>query len=94
MGEVRYALTGINSYAMLTLVTVLTKAQREIFDNIKAFVMENRNAPSPSHYRAARLTVVNSFPAREQVFITKLTEDLHLNVTWDEFDEEDRNLVT
>lgn len=93
-GEARYALTGINPFAMLTLVTVLTTAQREIFDKIKAFVMENRNAPSASHYRAARLTMVNSFPARERVFITKLTEDLHLSVTWDEFDEEDRNLVT
>ncbi|EDR12633.1 uncharacterized protein LACBIDRAFT_311238 [Laccaria bicolor S238N-H82] len=38
--------------------------------------------------------MVNAFPARERVFITKLTEDLHLSETWDEFDEEDRNLVT
>ncbi|EDR05447.1 uncharacterized protein LACBIDRAFT_303165 [Laccaria bicolor S238N-H82] len=38
--------------------------------------------------------MINSFPARERVFITKLTEDLHLSVTWDEFDEEDRNLAT
>jgi len=30
----------------------------------------------------------------EQVFITKLTEDLHLSVTWDEFDEADRSLMT
>jgi 5'-3' exoribonuclease 1 len=87
-------LTGINPYTMLTLVTVLTTVQREIFNKIKAFVMENRNMPLPSHYRAARLTMVNSFHARERVFITKLMEDLHLSVTWDEFDEEDRNLVT
>ena len=43
---------------------------------------ENRNLPSASYYRAARLTMINSFPARE-VFVTKLTEDLHLSgVTW------------
>lgn len=90
--ENRYALTEINPYAMLTLLTVITKVQREIFDKIRAFVMENRNVPSD--YGAARLMMVNSFPARERVFITKLTEDLQLTVTWDESDEEDRTWVT
>ena len=79
-GEARYAITEIHPYAMLTLVTVLTTTQRKIFDKIRAFVMENRNAPSAPYYRAARL---NSLPARERVFITKLTEDLHLSeVSW------------
>ncbi|KAF8150162.1 exonuclease II [Crassisporium funariophilum] len=73
---------------------VLTKNQREIFDKVKAFVTENRNAPSPSHYRAARLAMPNDFPARDRTFITKLSEDLHLSVGWDEYDDEDRNLVT
>lgn len=37
--------------------------------------------------------MVNSFPARERTFIGTLAEDLHLSVTWDEYDNEDRNLV-
>ena len=38
--EGRYAHTEINPYAILTFVTVLTTAQREIFDKIKVFVVE------------------------------------------------------
>ncbi|KAF5326675.1 hypothetical protein D9619_004005 [Psilocybe cf. subviscida] len=73
---------------------VLSKNQRTIFDKVKAFVMENRNTPSPSHYRAARLAMPNDFPARDRQFITKLSDDLHLSVQWDEYDEQDVNLVT
>ncbi|KAG2359268.1 hypothetical protein BDR07DRAFT_1488381 [Suillus spraguei] len=36
----------------------------------------------------------NTFPARERKFISTLAEELHLSVTWDEYDEEDQNLVT
>jgi len=36
----------------------------------------------------------NIFPARERQFINKLAEDLHLSLTWDEYDEYDQNLVT
>ena len=36
----------------------------------------------------------NTFSARERVFIGTLAEDLHLSVTWDEFDEDDQNIVT
>lgn len=67
----------------------MTKYQREIFDNVKAFVLENRGA-SP----IAKLSLPNVFPARDRAFITKLSEDLHLSVTWDEYDEQDQNLVT
>lgn len=74
--------------------SALTKSQREVFDSVKAFVMENRNAPSASHYRAARLALPNQFPARDRTFITKLSQDLHLSVQWDEYDEQDVNLVT
>ena len=74
--------------------SVLTSPQREIFDKVKAFVMENRQAASMAHTRAARLAMPNDFPARERKFIGKLAEDLHLSLRWDEFDEEDVNLVT
>ena len=38
----------------------------------------------------------NNFPARDRTFISKLADDLHLYVTWDEYDEEDetQNIVT
>lgn len=36
----------------------------------------------------------NTFPAKDRTFINKLSDDLHLSVTWDEYDENDENLVT
>lgn len=38
--------------------------------------------------------IPNTFPARERKFITDLAGDLHLEVTWDEYDANDNNLVT
>lgn len=73
---------------------VLTKQQRAIFDKVEAFIMKSRKANTPSQYRAARLAFNNTFPARERAFITKLAEELHLTVRWDEYDENDNNLVT
>ncbi|KAJ6560949.1 exonuclease II [Mycena sp. CBHHK59/15] len=70
-------------------LTVLTRPQREIFEKVKAFVTENRGERS-----TAMLAMRNDFAARERKFITTLAEDLHLGLRWDEFDEEDRNLVT
>ena len=31
----------------------------------------------------------NTFPARERQFISNLAVDLHLDVGWDEYDDED-----
>lgn len=36
----------------------------------------------------------NTFPSRDRTFISTLGTDLHLSITWDEYDEEDQNLVT
>ncbi len=36
----------------------------------------------------------NVFPAADRLFVNKLAEDLHLSLTWDEYDEQDNNLVT
>ena len=36
----------------------------------------------------------NTLPTRDRTFISTLSSDLHLSVTWDEYDEEDQNLVT
>jgi 5'-3' exoribonuclease 1 len=74
--------------------SVLTSTQREIFNQVKAFVLNHWRSPSPTHTCASRLTMANTFSARERKFITSLAEDLHLSVTWDEFDDNDQNLVT
>ncbi len=73
---------------------VLTKSQREVFDNVKAFVLQYKQDSSPSAVRAARLALPNDFPARDRQFINTLSADLHLSVQWDEYDEQDTNLVT
>ena len=70
---------------------VLTQAQREIFDKVKTFVMNNRGK-RPSI--GILLTMPNTFPSRDRNFISTLSTELHLSVTWDEYDEEDQNLVT
>ncbi|KAF8975312.1 exonuclease II [Cyathus striatus] len=72
---------------------VLTKPQREIFDKVRSFVMENRKG-GVSSMKNPIFSMKNQFPARERAFITQLSQDLHLNVAWDEFDSDDENLVT
>ncbi|THH13302.1 hypothetical protein EW146_g6897 [Bondarzewia mesenterica] len=73
---------------------VLTPSQRMIFDDIKAFVLKHRGSHTPSHLRNARLDMPNTFPARDRAFIGDLAKDLHLELMWDEYDENDQNLVT
>lgn len=43
---------------------------------------------------ARELRIVNDLSAGDRVFVTQLVNELHLNIWWDEFDEQDRNLVT
>jgi 5'-3' exoribonuclease 1 len=69
---------------------VLTRPQREIFDKVKAFVTENKTERERG---TAVLAMRNDFAARERKFVGTLAEDLHLSLRWDEFDDEDRNLV-
>ncbi|KAJ7767274.1 exonuclease II [Mycena metata] len=71
---------------------VLTRPQRAIFDQVKTFV--TTNSASRRQRSTAVLTMLNDFPARERKFISDLAEALHLGLRWDEFDEEDRSLVT
>src|ERR1700729_4315986 len=49
---------------------------------------------SAAQYRSARISMPNTFPARERQFIRTLAEDLHLLVAWDECGEDNRNIVT
>lgn len=82
----------MNTSAHLTRI-VLTMPQREIFEQVQAFVLDHRNASSEAHLRKTRLSMVNNFPASERKFIATLAEDLHLSLTWDEYNEDDQNLV-
>lgn len=68
---------------------MLTRAQRDIFDAVKTFILNNREKRS-----ASPLAMLNTVSARDRKFITTLGEDLHLSVTWDEYDEDDQNLIT
>jgi 5'-3' exoribonuclease 1 len=71
---------------------VLTLSQREIFDKVQKFVLQQREI-SPGG-KAARLEMLNDFPARDREFINSLGADLHLELAWDEYDDDDRNIVT
>ena len=63
-----------------------------IFNQVKTFVLENRSAPS-SELGNAELSMPNVFSAGERAFLTNLAQDLHLTLSWDEYDDEDQNLV-
>ena len=70
---------------------VLTLSQREIFDKVQRFVLQHRVGASG---KVARLELLNDFPARDREFISSLAADLHLELAWDEYDENDENIVT
>jgi 5'-3' exoribonuclease 1 len=87
--------TAFRAFSSLTKAQsflVLTRPQRDIFDKVQHFVLQNRR--KSSKHRTAALTMPNTFPARERKFISTLAEELHLSVSWDEYDEDDQNLVT
>jgi 5'-3' exoribonuclease 1 len=71
---------------------VLTLSQREIFDKVQRFVLQRRGAGASD--KAARLELLNDFPARDREFINSLAADLHLELAWDEYDQNDENIVT
>ena len=70
----------------------MTPSQRMIFHQVKAFVLENRSMPS-SELRNIDLSMPNVFSARERALLVNLAQDLHLTLSWDEYDDDDQNLV-
>jgi 5'-3' exoribonuclease 1 len=70
----------------------MTPSQRRIFDRVKAFVLTARSISS-SELRDAELSIPNAFSIEERTFLTNLAQDLHLALSWDEYDDEDQNLV-
>lgn len=71
---------------------VLTLSQREIFDKVQKFVLQQREVGAGG--KQARLELLNDFPARDREFISSLGQELHLELAWDEYDEDDQNMVT
>lgn len=69
----------VHDHKYYPVLLVLTAPQREIFSKVKG---------------AARLAMASTFSARERKFIGSLAQDLHLSLAWDEYDDEDQNLVT
>ena len=87
--------TTLRTFTSLTVIQsplVLTPPQRAIFDQVQRFVLQNRG--KPSQHRTAALTMPNTFPARDRKFIGTLADELHLSISWDEYDEDDQNLLT
>ena len=70
----------------------MTPSQRMIFSQVKTFVLEYRSTPS-SELRDVELSMPNIFSASEREFLTNLAQDLHLTLSWDEYDDDDQNLV-
>lgn len=70
----------------------LTPPQRLIFEKVQKFVLEQRDAGASS--KTARLELLNDFPARDREFINRLATDLHLELAWDDYNEDDENIVT
>lgn len=77
------------SHCRSELISVVTKDQRKIFDQIKKFVEDHRTKPSASD----KLSFVNSYPARDRRFLQELADDLRLRLTWDETDDYGQSLA-
>jgi hypothetical protein len=68
---------------------VMTKEQKRIFKLVKQFVLDNLPSLSPN----ARLTLPSSLNVRDRRFLVDLAGELHLEVAYDEFDENNYNII-
>ena len=71
---------------------VLTSQQRLIFEKVQKFVLEQRDVGASS--KTARLELLNDFPVKDREFINRLATDLHLELAWDDYNDDDENIVT
>lgn len=72
-----------------TATPVLTKAQRKLFGLVKSFLLDNLSTLSPN----ARLEIPATLPARDRRFLADISDELHLAVTYDEFDRDGNSLI-
>lgn len=68
---------------------VITKDQKKLFEDVKAFVLKHQSKPSHKD----RLALVNKLSARERRFLQELADSLHLRATWDEVDDYGQPLI-
>lgn len=66
----------------------LTKSQKAVYLQIKAFVLAN---PKPT--AASRLVLTQPFSAPDRRIVQQIAEDLHLDLAWDERDDQDRPIL-
>ncbi|KXN84037.1 5'-3' exoribonuclease 1 [Leucoagaricus sp. SymC.cos] len=67
--------------------SALTKAQRNIFDQVIAYVTSNEDGPQTT------LRVLDNLTSLERPFFDGLADDLNLVVRWDESDEDDNKII-
>lgn len=68
----------------------MTGKQNEMFNAIREAVFARRRGELDED---TPLTFLNDLGAGDRRFMTLLAAELNLNLTWDEFDEEDQNVV-
>jgi len=69
-----------------------------MFNTIQKFILQGREEREPiaddeDVEGVTKLSFVNSFPARDRTFLTRIAGELNLRLTWDEYDDEDQNLA-
>jgi 5'-3' exoribonuclease 1 len=74
----------------LSYPVAISTSQAQIFEKVHKFVVSNRVGRSSE----CKLALVNTFPAADREFIKKLAIDLNLSLSWDEYDDDERNVVT
>lgn len=80
----------LHCVACIVLIpVVITKDQKKIFEDVKAFALKHQSKPSHKD----RLPLVNKLSARDRRFLQELADTLHLRATWDEVDEYGQSLV-
>lgn len=79
----------VDEYKEVTLMIVITKDQKKIFEDVKGFLLKHQSKPSHTD----RLTLVNKLSARDRRFLQELADSLHLRATWDEVDDYGQNIV-
>lgn len=68
-----------------------------MFKDIEKFILQARqnkdNRSGEDVEGETKLSFVNSFPARDRAFLSKIAGDLNLVLTWDEYNDKDENLA-
>lgn len=69
-----------------------------MFKAIESFINQSRGKKRSRNddqdvEGVTKLSFVNSLPARDRTFLTRIAAELNLVLTWDEYDAEDQNLA-